>query len=58
MRIIRYLCLALGAFLVVGCNTKQAGTGTNYYLDAEKGNDANTGLSKEQAWKSLDRANA
>lgn len=33
-------------------------TGTTYYVDAEKGNDENDGISRDTAWKSLVKANA
>ncbi|MBP6169890.1 MAG: right-handed parallel beta-helix repeat-containing protein [Bacteroides sp.] len=40
--------------LVYGCgNPQPAREGVNYYLDAENGDDANSGLSERQAWKSI-----
>ena len=33
-------------------------SGTTYYVDANNGNDANSGTSPEQAWKSLTKVTA
>lgn len=41
--------------LTTGCTQTLPGKGTNYYLDAENGNDNQNGRSPEQAWKSLDK---
>lgn len=38
--------------------TTAAANGTIYYVDAENGNDSNTGTSKEQSWKTLEKVNA
>jgi len=46
------MVLALG--LLSGC----AAMAATYYVDAEKGDDANDGLSTESAWCGLDRVNA
>ncbi|WP_041230844.1 hypothetical protein [Deinococcus peraridilitoris] len=35
-----------------------ASSGNTYYVDCKNGNDANSGLSETQAWKSLAKANA
>ena len=42
------LCLLPGALA----------SGTTYYVDAERGNDAASGISEEDAWKSLEKVNA
>lgn len=34
------------------------GQGTTYYVDADNGNDENSGTSPEQAWKTLDEVNS
>ena len=35
----------------------RSATGTTYYIDAERGNDANNGTSPERAWKTFKNAN-
>lgn len=59
MRVKYYLGAALLTFLGVSLqnchSTKGNKTGTNYYLDAQNGDDANNGLSEQQAWKSIDK---
>lgn len=46
-------CLLLCTTLLWSCNTEPSQRGTNYYLDAENGNDTNDGLSEEKPWKTL-----
>lgn len=48
-------CL-LSVVLFPGCGDSQAKReGTSYYFDAENGNDENTGLSENEAWKTIGR---
>ena len=51
--IIPLLSVALILFQI-GCN-RQVREGSNYYLDATNGNDANSGLSPKKAWKNLEK---
>lgn len=58
MRIIKNFSLAVWVLFAIGCCVKQVGPDTNYHLDTKEGNNSNTGLSKKQAWKSQNKANA
>ena len=48
------LCL-LASLITVSCVNQPLREGCDYYLDAENGNDANSGLTAQKAWKSFDR---
>lgn len=57
------ICLACsmiaGSFSILPAKTAQAAdeTGTNYYVDAENGDDTADGLTPDRAWKTLDNVN-
>lgn len=46
------------AFIITLLAISLKGIATNYYIDALSGDDANTGISKKTAWKSLSRLNS
>lgn len=58
-RVYRYYQLLPVCFIflvVTGCHVqREQNRASTYYLDGKDGDDANTGLSAEQAWKSLDK---
>ena len=51
------LFLILIGSLVTGCKNEQKNSPSVYYLNAETGNDVNSGTSPKKAWKSLDMIN-
>ena len=54
--------LVFVATLFFGCENKDVvipvWKGHNYYIDADKGSDSNSGLSPDSAWKSLSKVNS
>ena len=53
-----FIYAAAALFCLPACTNNGTDTiGTNYYLDAENGSDANDGLSADKAWKSIAKAN-
>lgn len=47
--------IALFAAVICSSCTISASSGTNYYIDAENGNDSNSGSSSDKAWQSLNK---
>lgn len=50
------LCI-ISIHLVESKSLTDTHAGSVYYVDSENGSDANSGLTKKQAWKSIDRVN-
>lgn len=55
MRLILLFVFSLMIFSIGSAQQRKRICGTNYYLDARSGNDANDGLSAGTAWRSMDR---
>ena len=51
MHTIKKVFFITSLFFIAGCSTPPQ----TYYLDATNGNDTNSGLSADNAWKTLER---
>lgn len=45
------------SLVIMGYNDQESYNVSNFYVDGENGNDENSGVTRDQAWKTLDKAN-
>lgn len=55
MKIKNVLFTIIVGSCLFSCQSQSGNRGINYYVDAQNGSDVNSGMSVQQAWKSLDR---